>query len=69
MIYLIIYCVIFITSLLISKRLTQQLKQSINNDEVDVEYAMFLLCVIPVVNIFTLVCSIVIYVCQIFREN
>ena len=69
MIYLIIYCVIFIASSLISKRLTQQLKQSINNDEVDVEYAMFLLCVIPVVNIFTLVCSIVIYVCQIFREN
>ena len=69
MIYLIIYCVIFIVSSLISKRLTQQLKQSINNDEVDVEYAMFLLCVIPVVNIFTLVCSIVIYVCQIFREN
>lgn len=67
--YLIIYCVIVIASSLMSKRLTQQLKQSINDDEVDVEYAMSLFCVIPVVNIFTFICSIIVYVCQIFRKN
>lgn len=69
MIYLIIYCVIFIASSLMSKRLIQKLKQIINDDEVDVEYAMFLLCVIPIVNIFTFICSIIVYVCQIFRKN
>lgn len=52
-----------------SKPLTQQLKQVINDDEVDVEYAMSLFCVIPVINIFTFICSIIIYVCQIFRKN
>lgn len=52
-----------------SKRLIQKLKQIINDDEVDVEYAMFLLCVIPIVNIFTFICSIIVYVCQIFRKN
>lgn len=67
--YLIIYCVVVIASLLMSKRLTQQLKQSINDDEVDVEYPVFLLCIIPVVNIITFICSIIVYVCQIFRKN
>lgn len=52
-----------------SKRLTQQLKQSINDDEVDVEYPVFLLCIIPIVNIITFICSIIVYVCQIFRKN
>lgn len=67
--YLIIYCVVVIASSLMSKRLTQQLKQIINDDKVDVEYAMSLFCVIPVVNIFTFICSIIVYVCQIFRKN
>lgn len=67
--YLIIYCVVVIASLLMSKRLTQQLKQSINDDEVDVEYPVFLLCIIPIVNIITFICSIIVYVCQIFRKN
>ena len=52
-----------------SKPLTQQLKQTVNDDEVDVKYAMSLFCVIPVVNIFTFICSIIIYVFQIFRKN
>lgn len=51
-----------------SKPLTQQLKQTID-DEVDVEYAMSLFCVIPIVNIFTFICSIIIYVHKIFRKN
>lgn len=68
MIYLIIYCVIVIASSLMSKPLTQQLKQIID-DEVDVEYAMSLFCVIPIVNIITFICSIIVYVCQIFRKN
>ena len=69
MIYLIIYCIIVIASSLISKPLTQQLKQIINDDEVDVEYSMSLFCVIPIVNIFTFICSMIIYVRQIFRKN
>lgn len=69
MIYLIIYCIIVIASSLVSKPLTQQLKQTIDNDEVDVEYATSVFCVIPVVNIFTFICSIIIYVRQIFRKN
>lgn len=69
MIYLIIYCIIVIASLLMSKLLAQQLKQTIDNDEVDVEYATSVFCVIPVVNIFTFICSIIIYVHQIFRKN
>ena len=69
MIYLIIYCIIVIASLLMSKPLTQQLKQIVNDDEVDVEYAMSLFCVIPLINIFTFICSIIIYVRQIFRKN
>lgn len=70
MIYLIIYCVIVIASSLMSKPLTQQLKQIIDDDdEVDIEYAMFLFCVIPIVNIITFICSIIVYVCQIFRKN
>lgn len=52
-----------------SKPLTQQLKQTIDNDEIDVEYATSVFCVIPVVNIFTFICSIIIYVRQIFRKN
>lgn len=52
-----------------SKPLAQQLKQIINDDKVDVEYAMSLFCVIPVINIFTFICSIIIYVRQIFRKN
>lgn len=69
MIYLIIYSAIIIASSLMSKPLIQKLKQIINDDEVDVEYAMSLFCVIPVVNIFTFICSIIVYVCQIFRKN
>jgi K+-transporting ATPase A subunit len=69
MIYLIIYCIIVIASSLVSKPLTQQLKQTIDNDEVDVEYATSVFCVIPIVNIFTFICSIIIYVRQIFRKN
>ncbi len=52
-----------------SKPLAQQLKQIINDDEVDVEYATSVFCVIPVINIFTFICSIIIYVRQIFRKN